>query len=220
MINKKFRENYFQNINTQNKGYHLGWMYADGNVAATSNQIGFTINPKDIEQVEKFKADMAISNNPTFHRKDDKYDMVSFHFSSKIMRGDLIKLGCTPKKSLTLQAPIDMDPRLRRHNIRGYFDGDGSIGYMGKNKQPQVTFVGTEKMLKWIQNELPVPSHIYAFTHAHVNTRRLVVTKQKDVIDLYDYLYKGETRSLSRKKSKFAEIKTDLQARHRNKKNS
>lgn len=50
--------------------------------------------------------------------------------SSKTLTADLLKLGCTPRKSLTLKFPNDgifKSNDLIRHFIRGYFDGDGSV---------------------------------------------------------------------------------------------
>lgn len=57
-------------------------------------------------------------------------------FNSSKLTSDLIKLGCTTKKSLTLQFPTNkiVPKEFMSHFIRGYFDGDGCI-WNGKRKK-------------------------------------------------------------------------------------
>ena len=65
------------------------------------------------------------------------------------MANDLINLGCIPNKSLILLPPKLKDEFIS-HFIRGYFDGDGSIGKY-KNRY-KITFLGTNDLLLWILN--------------------------------------------------------------------
>jgi hypothetical protein len=63
------------------------------------------------------------------------------------MTDDLINLGCVPNKSLILLPP-NLTEEFISHFIRGYFDGDGSIGkYNGRHK---FSLIGTNELLTWI----------------------------------------------------------------------
>lgn len=58
---------------------------------------------------------------------------------SKKVFHDLLKLGLTPRKSLTIKFPNDIPNKYFGHFIRGYFDGDGCVTIkrgVGKYGQP------------------------------------------------------------------------------------
>jgi len=68
-----------------------------------------------------------------------------FHINDEEVYEDLLKLGLTPKKSLTLQFP-QVPSAYIRHFIRGCWDGDGSV-YLEKNdlSKPCASFVSGSK---------------------------------------------------------------------------
>lgn len=164
-INKyAINQDYFKKIDTANKAYWLGFLYADGCVrlkrSASETITGgavleITIQSDDVAILERFK--MSISSNSPIKEKivKDKYKAVRLNICNTEMCRDLDKLGCTPRKSLTLtfpnkdQVPDDLIP----HFIRGYFDGDGNV-YRGddKNISPKIGFVGTKEFLDGILN--------------------------------------------------------------------
>jgi intein-encoded DNA endonuclease-like protein len=56
-----------------------------------------------------------------------------------------------PRKSLTLEPPEIFDD-FARHYIRGYFDGDGCVGF---DMYFKLTFVGGSiKTLEWIKKNI------------------------------------------------------------------
>lgn len=71
--------------------------------------------------------------------------LISPHLTSR-----LVSLGCTERKSLTLQFPdvnMFLNKKLIRHFIRGYFDGDGCISFADKtHTRPCISVLGTEDM--------------------------------------------------------------------------
>ena len=70
---------------------------------------------------------------------------------TEINCNDLINLGCVPNKSLILTPP-NLKDKFVSHFIRGYFDGDGSIGkYEGRIK---FSLLGTNELLIWVLNFL------------------------------------------------------------------
>jgi len=59
------------------------------------------------------------------------------------MYEDLLKLGLTPRKSLTIEFPKNVPNQYLSHFIRGYFDGDGCVAIMkGKGKKGQPILKG------------------------------------------------------------------------------
>ena len=164
--NSKYQidDSYFETINTPNKAYWLGFLYADGCVIANNRngKISYTLEislcKEDECHLEKFKMCLK-SNAPIKERKiADKYLACRINICNKKICEDLIKLGCTPKKSLKLTFPTEdqVSKELIPHFIRGYLDGDGCV-YNGKDGI-SISFVGTfeflSKMSEIVNKEL------------------------------------------------------------------
>ena len=151
-------ENYFEVINTPNKAYWLGFLYADGCILIREKNnkksyiLEVSLNEDDTTHLEKFKMCLK-SNSPIKHKTiKEKYKACRLTICNKKICEDLIKLGCTPRKSLTLTFPSEeqVPKELIPHFIRGYLDGDGCIFNNGKEKR--IGFVGTKNILENIQN--------------------------------------------------------------------
>lgn len=147
----------FSEINTEEKAYWLGFLFADGSVSKKDNIIELSLKSSDINHLIKFKAFIGAENKISQDKIRCRY-----LFSSKQMKIDLIKLGCTPNKSLTLKFPkIKKD--LLRHFIRGYFDGDGCITYRRTKSTLSIvtSFLGTKDVLTNIMSELDINKILY-----------------------------------------------------------
>jgi len=68
--------------------------------------------------------------------------------STRLCAG-LAQLGVTPRKSLTLRWPKDLDPIYKRPFLLGYFDGDGFITWsrIRSYVYPRWALLGTESFL-------------------------------------------------------------------------
>lgn len=159
----KFNENVFDVIDSEEKAYWLGFLYADGNITTqVSNKCHYGINIslkgddsghlyKFLEFLQHKSPHVTIS---TITLNGKPFKRCKINISNKHMWQTLYNLGCAPKKSLTLQFPnkyIIADRTLIRHFVRGYWDGDGCISYMDKShKKPCIGVVGT----KWFINDL------------------------------------------------------------------
>lgn len=146
----QFNEHIFDNIDTEEKAYWLGFIYADGCI---SDNGSLEIRLIDKEHLEKFK-EFINSSNPIRIKHYKEYTSYSIMNKSKHLRDILISYGCTPRKSLTLKFPsmsIFQDSSLVIPFVRGVFDGDGSIG-IGKHKNctkpyPRASIVGTQDIV-------------------------------------------------------------------------
>lgn len=121
---------YFEIIDTEEKAYWLGFIYADGCVRKLEGKANVTIglNPKDEIHLEKFKKCIK-SNVPISKYIHPKglYETSRITINSTKMAYDLVKLGCVPNKTYERITIPDIEEGLKIHFIRGFLDGDGWI---------------------------------------------------------------------------------------------
>lgn len=152
----RLNENAFDNMQTEEQYYWLGFMYADGNISSTGNRIEMRLSIKDLSHLEKFR---QFLNLETEIRTGICNGNGFCHLSvrNKHLWNTLNSLGCTPCKSLSLKFPsikIFNNNKLNiLHFIRGYVDGDGCLAYYkhGNSIKTEVNLVGTEEFLKEIK---------------------------------------------------------------------
>ena len=189
-------------INTEEKAYWLGFLYADGYVGLTDNRVELTLQLSDVNHIEKFKtflnSDCKISTNSYRSRlsiKDEK------------IKKDLINLGCTPQKSLILKFPTDdkVPKELIRHFIRGYFDGDGSLCVTEKTKS--IDILGTYDFLYQLCLESNIAtSKIYVSKSKSNKVFRIVLGSRLDLYNFSKYIYDDCNIYLDRKYEKFKKL--------------
>jgi hypothetical protein len=127
MRKKKFNENYFENIDTEDKAYFLGIIFADGclinDVKRYKYKLSLKLHTKDRcileEFIKKINGEMDVWTH-------GQRDICEINLSGKKIVTDLINKGVVPNKTFTITYPI-IDEYLERHFLRGYFDGDGCI---------------------------------------------------------------------------------------------
>jgi hypothetical protein len=123
------------------------------------------ITSKDISILEEIKNAMG-STHHFYKRKSQNItfpggknyvsgERFIFRVGSKQIFNDLLKLGVTPRKSLTILLP-KIPFKYLSYFIRGYFDGDGCI-YLIKSKYPRVIFTsGSQLFLQGLSKTLSV----------------------------------------------------------------
>lgn len=188
-------EFYFKEINNPEKAYWLGFLYADGCVHSNSNEISISL--KDKEHLEKFKKAIKAKNKISEsidHRWSTPCQLYHFSIKDKQLKADLIKWGCTPKKSLSLTKIPNIPRDFVSHFIRGYFDGDGSLHWLNKKKNFRLSFVGTELFLKDIQKELGLSSLSLGQQEGN-QSKYFQVAGRKQVPMILDYIYKDSTEN-------------------------
>ena len=148
---ERFNHSFFEYINNESKAYWLGFLMADGCVSVSQNpKVAIGLQSKDAQHLAEWH--YAIQSHNRLCYKSNA-SVLSTHYSQK-MCDDLIKLGCTPRKSLTLQFPSVLK-HLEHHFVRGYFDGDGCASWHNKNNptwQLRLSFVGTLNFLQKLQS--------------------------------------------------------------------
>jgi len=207
---KKLNIDYFEKIDTEEKAYFLGFLYADGYLSEDRGFVQLNLHPKDGYILHKFET-LAGGENCVCSKRT--VNATSLVFRSKKMVSDLKKVGLFQKKSLTLKFPESgMIPNeLMPHFIRGYFDGDGCITYArskknGKSHKGNVNMIGSlyfiNSLNSYLKDIISTSISIYRFKHA-METYRLSFCHLDSIKIFYEFLYKDATVFLTRKKEKF-----------------
>ena len=147
-------ERFFETIDSEEKAYWLGFLAADGCVHLRT--LSINLNIRDKPHLEK----LIVSLNSEAKIKEIPgvgygigTTIAHLEINSKKITDDLSKHGVVPRKSLILKPP-QIDAILERHWIRGYLDGDGCIIPELSNGNAQLSFCGTEEVLRWIEYKL------------------------------------------------------------------
>jgi len=188
----------FSLIDTEEKAYWLGFLYADGYVDEKEGLIILGLKAEDGEHINKFR---------TFLQTDAPYqDKINngghayrfFRLYDKQLVADLNRQGLYKKKSLTLQPAFIMPPELVIHWTRGVFDGDGSI-YPHTSPRASERYymglVGTEAMLTFIQSIWDVKRKL----DFNRSVPKFTICKKEEVNRVLKLLYDDSTVYLQRK---------------------
>lgn len=116
--NYPINEDFFDNIDTQEKAYLLGLLYADG--YNYKKYFRLDLHKKDIDILYKIQKLIFLDDKDhvtPYKNRDTVYlNVYSVHISKT-----LTNIGCTNNKSLTITFPV-IQKDLQRHFIRGYYD--------------------------------------------------------------------------------------------------
>lgn len=215
----EYNETYFNCIDTEQKAYWLGFIYADGNVINYGNYaLKICLHYEDLEHVKKFEQVILKSNDTIVSEymaklKGKEYPSAKILVNSKTVVEQLIKLGCVPDKSLVLKFPNNtiVPDNLINHFIRGYFDGDGCITYSTGNKtSPLISFLGTKSFLDSLLDIFKNLCTDYGAESLGQKKGQqaweIKKCKQDTCKEIYEYLYKNATIYLKRKYDRFVEF--------------
>lgn len=209
-----YDHSYFHEINTEEKAYWLGFIYADGGIR---NDIGDTyqliidLAASDGNHLKKFNkslgGNLQIAYTERLYKPNGKiYKHAIIRVSSKEMVGDLIAMGATPCKSFIIQFP-ELREDLIRHFIRGYFDGDGCISAPkrkdGTKPYIRASFVsGSANFLKDLRHILYENGIHSYFSKNEQKYIELTIGAMNDVDMFFHYIYDDATIYLDRKYEK------------------
>lgn len=209
---KKYRvdDTFFETIDTEEKAYWLGFLYADGCVRDFGSKVNVTVGlgKKDESHLEKFRKSIG-GDMPIAHYKDSLTGVYNPKITvncSKLGR-DLIKHGCIPNKTYHKIKIPNIDKCLVRHFIRGFFDGDGWVSIVNEGKSNERDVVGIvsyySDILKDFQKVLS-DNDIYSTINKKKsgNTYSLMIYRKDSVIKLLKLMYDNSTFYLDRKYEK------------------
>ena len=202
-------DDYFDN-ESSNMAYILGFLAADGTVAKNGNRIKIGLSSVDRKFLELIKEELGAESNILDYETSNGYMVSEFSFTSQKIKQKLTEYNIVPGKTETFTFPINLSKKYWIDFIRGYFDGDGSVGTAGPSAirwqiyshRPQVL----ETIVEFLFEEYGIPkvsvqknehgnSFLYTIQYSNNSTRKI-----------FQILYTPNSLYLPRKFEKFKSI--------------
>lgn len=199
-----YNEQIFQNIDSEEKAYWLGFLFADGHIRLPNKKkqyiLKVSLSAKDQNHLEKLAKFLGTNLKINHHVHKGK-NYVDLYINNISIVMDLVALGCIPRKSLILKFPAIQN--YVRDFIRGYMDGDGWVS-IEKSNRLRIGFLGTldvlSNILKNISENTGLPK---VSIKKRGNIHMLMIGYNEYNQSIFNYLYSGSTIFLERKKEIF-----------------
>jgi hypothetical protein len=122
-------ERFFATIDTREKAYWLGFLYADGGVSDGRNRLRLHLHlsAKDEDQLDRFIETVGLNPASKHHKVHRGHRSTGIYTGNRLFVGHLVDQGCVPRKTLVIRHPHLADRALDLAFLLGYFDGDGTI---------------------------------------------------------------------------------------------
>lgn len=187
----------FEEIDTEAKAYALGWIASDGSVRA--NSITIYIDQRDAATLHALR-DIVCPSLPIKSKRNRK--LVGFAIHSQRIVGDICRyLDIVPgKKDAAVGFPHLATEELTWAFVRGFFDGDGSIGSIDASVRrasagwpsPRCSIASTsDRLLDGIARFAGIPCH---------RGKGVLEWNGTNALDFLGRVYKNATCSLTRKR--------------------
>jgi hypothetical protein len=216
---------YFKNIDTQNKAYILGFIAADGHVSTkkSNKYVSIEISEKDVEILKFIKKEIGYDG--TFGckiLKNRRY--LRLRVYGEDFTNNVIKYGLGNLKTYRLELPTLPDDKYR-HFIRGFFDGDGCIHVSARKSgikkgkyRYQIVMLGAEnfcnQLHEYILKTLGINfEKTIRITKRGTNLMYLRLFRIADIKKFMDYIYSNGNFYLKRKQKIFHKI-LKIHAKH------
>ena len=198
---------YFDNIDTHEKAYYLGYWFADGYIASTpyGKNMGMGLQLQDKYILEKLKSLLQVSNKINVYKNSCKLQLTDLH-----MYLSLMNLGIIEDKSHTDFHVPNINPDLINSFILGYFDGDGCISIKSTGYSVvsicSNSKVFLEEIKEILENNNIICRNIVIEKRKYNNLYVLYVSKIENQLKFKDFIYKNSSIFLKRKYNKFLQI--------------
>jgi hypothetical protein len=211
-------ESFFEKINSGDKAYFLGILYADGYNGEKNGQVELSLQKKDKEILEKLTKVIGSNKPLTFikgkkHWKTGNLEQNSYRLYIKNMKmsRDLCNLGMRQKKSFTLTFPDEsiLPKEYLWDFIRGYFDGDGSICIKHNGQgisYGACSFISSPNFIKHLYKYLTDCGFDCNLDDSSKPMLVLVINKIQHIKNFYYKIYQNPNIYMKRKKEKFLEL--------------
>ena len=208
----EINENYFSVIDTEDKAYWLGFIYADGYLTKKGNTFGIELKSTDIEHLHKFNNNIK-SNRPVkiYHKQSTFGPQVNCRWvcTNKTLYADLLKHKITATKSYDGEFPLVDNNVYVKDVVRGIFDGDGcityrrgTIGYL----VGAISVCGTKETLEYIENFSGFKwTWSQRYPDKDINNYQIACGDQDNITHFLRAIYDGSNVYLDRKYQKYCE---------------
>lgn len=235
-------ERAFQTIDTEEKAYWLGMIYADGYIAYKKktkehldSRLVLSLQKADEEHIYKFRKFLGYeTHKPREQWKSNPQGSKSLQVELTVISTTLVEdlinkgmvathtlpEGLTRKEVMGFPTDDQVPPNLFHHFIRGYFDGDGTIGFRNlENKERFPYELGFsagnksfgEALREYFRNNGVYHKEGSSYVIKASNTDKLYSYRRKsetEVRKMIEIMYKDSTVSLDRKLERIKQAKT------------
>lgn len=203
---KEYNRHIFDNIDTNEKAYWLGFIVADGYLNVERRMLRIKLGNIDKKHLEKFIK--FINGTPDMlksecHNITGNTQWYVSTYSTEI-RNALLKLNVEQAKSGKEHIP-PINPIYYRDFIRGLWDGDGFI----RENLNGIGLVGSYECLSFVQKHFEEQLKIKPLKiYSHCNTFKIEYRSTKNAIPkIISYLYQDNDIALDRKMELANQIK-------------
>ena len=198
-------EDYFVDINTEEKAYWLGFLQCDGYIKDTGIEISLCY--ADIEHLEKLKKAIEYTGKISEKTVANKYKACRMIMTSKKLVEPFINVGLDKFKSATMELLIKHDNPLFKHYIRGIIDANANISLRKYTNTINVNCIltsGSEKFAKAFVNEMCLYCNNSSAVRLikHSDTVYGCLLHKVAYMKLFEESYKNACISLNRKQEK------------------
>lgn len=200
----QIKEDFLDKIDTQEKAYFLGFMYADGNVHKKDSSCKIELHEKDIDILIKIQNILYISSYPKIGTDREVYKYITIY--SDRIKQKLIENGCIPNKTFSLKMP-SLDSDLLCHFIRGLFDGDGCIAI--DDSRVRVFITGSVDFMHEVSTLINNAINVQAAVRPYKSKPKsadLVISNKTDAVTFLNWIYQDASIYLNRKYEKYKGI--------------
>lgn len=225
-----YNKDFFEVIDTEEKAYWLGFIFADGYVnqsknktgSNSNNELGIELSVKDINHLKKFNK--SLNGNVQVNTRERicfdgvKCTMCNIRLYSKKIVDDLSQYHIVNDKTHKKEFPIIEDTELFRHFMRGYFDGDGCVVDDKVRKVPRCDYCSINiDALNYFREKLYKNYNICSYimedgkklgtdnrgVKSQCQCYRLMIRGMQNTLDFYHFLYDNATIWMERKRNVF-----------------
>lgn len=196
---KKINENFFEE-KSDKSFYWLGYIYADGSINISRNEL--EICSKDKSSIMNFKKDLKSEHKIiTKIVNNKKYYKISI--KNKKILDSLISYGIMERKSFTKIKLPELSDKEFISFIRGYIDGDGTFYCKRQSFSTSITiglvnYDFAQQLSDKIEKVFNIKCAIYKGKTCYM----IMINKIDDNIKFAKILYANATRYLNRKYNK------------------
>lgn len=216
-------EDYFEVIDTPEKAYWLGLLYADGHVTKEQDRVMISLQAEDGYLLQQFIDDIEYTGvlELDLNKKSNIDGRIlpqkRVRINSKKIAQDLTKWGCSTTKTKDLRFPHWMSEELRPHFARGFIDGDGWVHLKhGKyNSYLEVGWCGTWAMVFELAGFFWNCTSYRNCSTYKVGKIYENKTKGRFAIEIGDLIYKDATRKMERKYKNYIYAKENFKPKRR-----
>jgi hypothetical protein len=195
---------YFNVIDTEEKSYFLGFLFADG--CNTGNGFTVQLQAGDADVLTALKNALGAEHKISAITRKDGRKHVGLTICDAALSAALSRWGCVPRKSLVVKFPDNFPSALERHFIRGFFDGNGYISDVTnlKSKLPVqvMSLTSTRSFCTSVASIVSKKCGVHCGLEANIRNAeiwQLRIGGRLQVVKVLEYLYGGAKIALNRK---------------------